>query len=140
MGKRHRGEEIEGRIVPDLFALDDTAVAVGRVLAEAHVGDHQEVPALGANGADGLLDHAAVGIALGSQRILVFRQAEEDDAGDSQGLDLPRLSGGLIRREMEAAGKGGDLPAETDAGGHEKRIDQLPGADPVLADEGTEAL
>ena len=39
----------QGRVVPDLVALDDAAVAVGGVLAEADVGDDEQLAAGGAD-------------------------------------------------------------------------------------------
>ena len=58
---------------------------------------------------DGLLHDAVVGVGLAPQWVLLPGKAEQDHAADAQRLDLPRLAGGLVGREVEAAGEGGDL-------------------------------
>src|SRR2546422_1048353 len=76
-------EQLEGRIVADAAALDDAAVTVTRVLAEAHVGDDQEVGHDVLHGADRLLDDAVLGVRLGAARVLLRRHPEEEHRGDA---------------------------------------------------------
>ena len=120
----HPGEQRQGRVVLHLAVLDDAAVAVRGVLAQAHVGDDQQLLAGGADRADRLLHDAVVGVALGAHRVLGRGQAEEDHPADPQLLDLLGLARHLVDREVEAAGQRRDLAAQPLAGGHEERVDR----------------
>jgi hypothetical protein len=135
----HGREEVEGGVVPDLVPLDDAAMAVGGVLAETDVGDHEELAALAAYRANGLLHDAVVGVPLRAEGILPLGQAEEDHARDSQGLHLAGLAGRLVGREMEAARQGRDLTANADPGSYEKRIYELLRRQTVFANQRPEA-
>ena len=125
VGNGHPRQELEGGVVPHLLSLHDTAVPVGGVLAEAHVGHHHELPALGADGRRGRLHDAVVGIALAAEGVLRPGQAEEDDPPDAEGFHLASLAGGLVGGEVEAAGKGADLATHPGSGGDEEGVDEL---------------
>jgi len=65
MRQRLRGEDFESGIVGDLAIFDDAAVAVVGVLAQADVGDYQEIEIRFADGFDGALnDTLCVKLAL----------------------------------------------------------------------------
>ena len=113
---------------------------VRRVLAQADVGHHDEVAALGADGPHRLLDDAVLGVSLAALRVLGRRQPEEDHSADPETLHLARLARGLVGGEMEAAGEGGDLLADAFAGHDEQRIDQTLRREARLAHHGPQAL
>src|SRR5262249_20381171 len=72
--------------------------------------------------------------------VLPLGQAEQDDAGDAETLDLLRLPGGLVDGEMEAPRQGRDLPPQPGPRSDEQRVDELRGNDPRLPDERAETL
>ena len=112
----HPGEERQGRVVLHLAVLDDPAVAVRGVLAQAHVGHHEQLAAGGADRAHGLLHDAVVRVALGAHGVLRRGQAEEDDPADPQPLDLL----GLARRPRPPRG-GSSREARGSRGGGPRR-------------------
>ena len=66
-----------------------------------------------------------------------LRQAEEDDAGNAQRLDLGALLHGFVHREVEDAGHGAHFLAHAFAGTDEQRIDESFRAEAGFADERT---
>ena len=122
---RHAREQLERRVVLHLAVLDDAAVAVRGVLAQAHVRHHQQLLAGRADRADRLLHDAVVGVALGADRVLGRGQPEQDHAADPELLDLLRLARHLVDRQVVAAGQRRDLAPQPLAGRHEQRVDQV---------------
>ena len=84
-------------------------MAVVRVLAHAHVGDHQQFRHCGFNRLDGLLDNAGVGISVLAEGVFFFRDPEEDDRRDTQLIDLFGLGHNMLDRLLIDAGHGDDL-------------------------------
>ena len=97
------------------------AVAVGGVLAQADVGDHEQVAAGGADRAHGLLHDAVLRVPSRAHRVLGLGQAEQDHARDAQGLDLARLPRRLVGGEVEAARAARRSPAAAPCPGATKR-------------------
>ena len=137
----HARQQLERGVVEDLLALDHAAVAVRRVLAQADVGDDEQLAALGADGAHRPLHDAVVRVALRALRVLALGQAEQDDARDAERLDLPRLARGLVDREVEAARAASAISRRTPSpGDDEQGIDQAVGGEAGLAHHAAEAL
>ena len=128
-------QQVEGSVVLDLAVLDDAAVAVVGVLAQAGVGDHQQVRGLVLDGPYGFLHHAAVGVSFRAYRILGLGDAKQDHARDAQAPDDLGLPGRAVHRELRDAGHGGDglllVPPRAD----EQRIDEVPRTQRGLAHE-----
>ena len=74
---------IDGRVVGDLLVDDDAAVAVIGVLAQAHVGHHENVRRIPLDRADGRLDRRFRIVRQRSDVVLVIGQAEQQHALDA---------------------------------------------------------
>ena len=138
------GEDVERGVVDDLVLglgggavhlLDDAAVTVRHVLAEADVAHDEQVGDGGLDGAGGLLHDAVFGPGSGGNLVLGLRQAEENDGGDAEGVDLAAFLDRLIDGEVEDAGHGADRLADALAGTDEERIDEPGGSKPGFAHE-----
>ena len=66
-------------------------MAVAGVFAQAHVGDHEQIELRFANRFDRALHGAMRGSRLRAGLVLVFRQAEQNHAGNSQVRDFAAL-------------------------------------------------
>ena len=96
-----------GVVVDHAVRPQHAAVAVARVLAQAQVGDHQQVGMGGLDRARGELDHALVVPRARALLVLVGRQAEQQHAGDAErGARCPPP-----RRRRRS--RGGRCPAAT---------------------------
>ena len=103
----------------------DAAVAVRRVLAQAQVGDHEQLGVGGLDGAGGELDDPLV--VPGARAVLVLggRQAEQQDARHAERGELARLLDRGVDREVVDPGERGDRLAAVLAGDDEERLDQV---------------
>ena len=108
---RHLREQLEGRVVLDLAALDDAAVAVARCTRTGRRRSSTSSSRHAARmAAHGLLHDAVVGVALAARRgSLASGRPKRITPADAEGLDLARLAGRLVDREVEAAGQRRDL-------------------------------
>ena len=138
------GQKVERGIVDDLVLglgsgavhlFDDAAVAVRHVLAQADVSHDDQVGDGGLDGAGGPLHDAVFGPGSGGDLVFRLRQAEENDGGDAEGMDLAAFLDRLIDGEVEDAGHGADRLADAFAGTDEERIDEAGGSKPGLAHE-----
>ena len=109
-------------------------MAVARVLAEAHVGDDEEVGNRVLHGADRLLDDAVLGVRLAAAGVLFCGQAEEEHGGDAHGRRVLALLQQLIHREAALPRHGADGLAHSAAMGHEERVDEIIHLEVGLAD------
>ncbi len=96
------------------------AVAVRRVLAQAQVGDDEQVGVGGLDRARGELDDALVVPRAGALLVLVGGQAEEQHAGDAERGGDARLLDGAVDREVVDAGQRGDRAAALAAAGDDE--------------------
>ena len=92
MGERHLGQHLQGEVVVDVAVLDDAAVTVAGVFAEADVGDDEQLRHLFLEGGDRHLDDALLVVGAGAGFVLLRRDAEQQHPGDAQ---LPHLLGFL---------------------------------------------
>jgi hypothetical protein len=125
------GEEIERGIVEDAglrsALIDDAAMAVGGVFAEADVGDHEELGQGFFEELHGLLDDAVAMPCARSAVIFTGRKPEEQHGGN------PKIEcrGGVLNQfiwgKLKDAGHGGDGLTQFFAGPDEEREDELPG-------------
>ena len=114
------------------------AVAVARVLAQAHVGDHEQVGVGVLDGPRGELDDALVVPGARALVVLVGRDAEEQHAGQPERARLARLGHGLRDRQALHAGHRPDRRAPAallQAGLDEQRQDEVGGLQARLAHE-----
>ena len=141
-GVRQRGlhQPLHGGVVDDLVALDDAAVSVRRVLAQAHVGrDHQR--------RRGALDRANRFLhrRVGGRRL---RPAASLCAGRPKSITarMPSASRGVgfahgfVHRQLRHARHRRDRPPHAAAFADEERIDERVGREPRLADQRADGL
>ena len=88
---RRPREEVERLVVHDLAVAQDAAVAVRGVLAEADVGDQDELRLLAPQRAECALDDPVVLPRARALLVLLLRDAEEEQGLDAEGRELPRL-------------------------------------------------
>jgi hypothetical protein len=116
-------------------AFDDAAVAVARVLAEAHVGRHQEVRHHVLHRPHRLLHDAVLGVRLRAARVLLDGQPEQQHAGDAHARDVLHVLHQLVDREAELAGHRADRLANAAAVDDEQRVDEIVDRERGLADQ-----
>src|SRR3989441_1143875 len=124
---RDRGarEQLQRRVVAHGAVLDHAAVAVARVLAQAHVGDDEEVGHRVLHGAHRLLDDAVVGVRLRAARVLLRRDAEEKHAGDAHAGGVLALLDQLVHREAVLTRHRRDRLAHAAPVHDEQRVDEV---------------
>src|SRR5438105_1048875 len=103
---RHRGarEQLERGIVLHRTVLDHTAVAVAGVLAEADVGDHEQVGHGVLHGPHRLLHDAVLRVGLRPAWILLRGDAEQQHARNAHARGVLALLDQLVDREAMLAG------------------------------------
>ena len=78
--------------------------------------------------------HDALGVVgAAGRRVLVRRDAEQQDGRNAELLDLAHLGQQVADRELLAAGHGGDRPLDVLAVRHEQRVDEVVGRERRLA-------
>jgi hypothetical protein len=96
---RRPREQVESLVVRNLLAVEDAAVAVGRVLAQADVGDEHELRDALAERPERLLDGPVVVPGARPLIVLLLRDSEEQERRDAQFSALFGLGDGLLDRE-----------------------------------------
>ena len=133
---RDPAENLEGLVVQDVaVGVEEAAVAVVRVLAEADVGHDDELRARFLERADRLLDRPVVGEALDTVRILRARDAEEENRLDAERLELTGFASELVDGELVDTGHRGHGAADAVAGNDEERVDEVVRLERRLANE-----
>src|SRR5262245_53220978 len=105
------------------------------VLAEANVGDDEQIGRGVFGGFDGLLHDAAFAVRVAAERVLFSRDAEENDAAEPE---LCRLAGFLsdyISRKLSVARHRADRLPPAFSGPREEGEDQLRRIEACLTDE-----
>ncbi len=82
-------EQLERRVVVDRLAVQHAAVPVARVLAQAEVGDHEQVGVRGVDRADRLLDDAVVVPGAGALLVLGAGMPNSSTAGMPSAATAP---------------------------------------------------
>ena len=118
-------KELERDVVVHLAVADDAAVPVRRVLAQAYVGDHDELGVGLLQGSDGHLDDPLGVVGARCRPRPSRRDAEEDHGADAGRLDLGRLGDELGDREPLHAGHRRHLLAHALAGDDEQRLHEV---------------
>ena len=142
-GVRQRGSRqlFDRGVVDDLVAVDDAAVAVRGVLAQADVGHDEEVADLALECAHGRSAPAhpdrAAAEPSGS---FCVGQAEQDDRRHAVRLRGRGFLDGFVDRELKHAGHRADLPPDAVAFADEQRVDEAVGRQPRLAYQRADGL
>ena len=133
------GQERQGRVVVDVHPPaplgQRSAVAVVGVLAEAEVGDHEQLGRVPLGQPDRLLDDPRLVRRRRAVRILVLGNAEQQDRRDAQLGDLGHRLAEAIERELILPRHRRDLAPEVRAVIDEQRVNQVVHRQPMLADE-----
>ena len=98
-------EQLERDVVHDLVAVDDAAVAVRRVLAEADVGEEHELGRTLRERTERLLDDAVLVVGARRRLVLLLRDPEEEDGADAEPQELLGLVGEPVDRALRDAGQ-----------------------------------
>jgi hypothetical protein len=98
---------------------------MARILAQADIGNHDEIGYSSLDPANRLLDNAIDGVGTGPHLILDFGQAKEKHCWDPQFGDVLRLFGHEIFRQTELSRQRFDLLLDVGPVGDEERIYQV---------------
>ena len=129
-------EDVERLVVQHVArVVEETAVAVIGVLAEAHVGDDDELRQGVLECADCLLYDTLVGEALEPVRVLGARDPEQEDGFQAERVELPRLGREPVDRALVDSRHRGDGPTDVVAGDDEEGLDEVAGLERRLTDE-----
>ena len=123
-----------------ILAGDDAAMSMRHVLAQADIAHQQQAGHFTLDGARRLLHDAVVSPRAGGDFVLRLRQAEQDDAGNAERLDLGALLHRFVHRQVEDAGHGAHFFAHAFAGTDEQRVDEAFRAEAGFADERTQRV
>ncbi len=141
MGEGDAGQELERLVVQQVPVLvQHAAVAVIRVLAEADVGDDDEIRARVLEAADRLLDDAVLREALEAQRVLRRRDSEEQHCLETEGSELRSLLRQHVARQLVDPWHGRHGPTYAVSRNHEARLDEVIQAERRLPYEVAERL
>ncbi len=129
------GQQLERQVVVHLAVVaHHAAVAVRGVLAQAHVGDHDELGVGVLERPDGQLDHALVVVGAGRALVLLGRQAEQQHRRHAGGVGGARLLDQVRDRQPVDARHRPDRRALVRAQLHEVGLDQVRRGQLGLAD------
>ena len=121
MRHRHPAQQLQGGVVLHLTGLVHPAtVAVAGVLAQADIGDDTKLRGQALDLPDGLLHRPRLGPGLAADGVFLLRQTEQQHRGHAGGQYAVNLRPQLVHGEMVIAGHGGNLAADTTAGGDEQ--------------------
>ena len=115
---------LQGLVVVHVLPVQNAAVAVGGVLAHAHVADIVQVRHLPLGKAERALDDAVLAPGPGAALVLVVRDAEEHHAGHARVRHLSQCLGQPVQAVAVLARHGGDLFLYVLSLPHEHGIDQ----------------
>ena len=137
--QRRAREELDGGVVDDFAVDEQAAVAVRGVLAQAHVGDDEQVRHF-------LLERAHRGlhrrVAIPGRRagrVLAVRQPEQQHAGYPVGLRRRGFLHDFVDRELKHARHRRHFAPLSRPGAHEQRVEEHVRAEPRLAHQRAES-
>ena len=90
------------------------------------------------DGADGALDRALRVPGAGTDFIFIFRQAEDFDGAQAEGIDFFNQAQGVVHGKVIAAGHARDFFFDLRAGDDENRINQVAETNVVFPDHGAD--
>src|SRR5216684_254192 len=128
-------EQLERRVVADGAPLDDAAVPVARVLAQAHVGEDQQVRHHVLHRPHRLLHDAVLRVRLRAARVFLGGQTEQQHTGDPHARDVLHILHELVDGETELAGHRPDRLAPAAPVDDEQRVDEVINGQRGLADQ-----
>src|SRR6266508_235062 len=128
-------EQLERRVVADGAPLDDAAVPVARVLAQAYVGEDQQVRHHVLHRPCRLLHDAVLRVRLRAARVFLGGQTEQQHTGDPHARDVLHILHELVDGETELAGHRPDRLAHAAPVDDEQRVDEVINGQGGLADQ-----
>jgi hypothetical protein len=135
---RRAHELFDGGVIGDVVPIDDAAVAVRCVLAEAHVRDHDHVGHGVANRANRGMQRSVEIVRPAADLVLCIRKAKQQHGRHAFGERLARLVHGLVGRELMHARHRPHRAAHAVAAAHEQRQYQLIDRQPRLTHHATQ--
>ena len=127
MADRLSRQQLERRVVDDLSLVHEAAVAVRCVLAQAHIGDYDEIRKRSLELANGRLHDTIGGDGCASGLVPLGRDSEQQDRADAllpSGCGLTRELG---HRQAVHTRHGGDRRSARLRLRNEQRIDEIRG-------------
>ena len=140
MGQRRLRQQLQRFVIIDVVIAENAAMAVGGVLAHAHIGDDVHFWMQHLCPHDRPLDDAVRGVGLAAHRVLVRRDAEQHDAADPRLRQAVQYLAHAIHGIAILAGHGGDLLHLVLAVHDEHRVDQGGLVHPRLPDHFAKGL
>src|SRR5215208_1295113 len=141
LGGGGAGQELEADVVEYLarLLLDDPAVSVAHVLAQAHDRYHEQFGRGLLYGAGRELDDPLGIVSPGSRLVFLVWDPEEENSLDAEVVRPLRLGDGVLDRELEDSGNRGDRAPDILPRGHEYRVYKVLYREPRLAHEPAQA-
>jgi len=128
-------DQLERGVVVHLVAAEHSAMAVGRVLAEADVGEEEQLGKPGPQVAEGPLDDPVVDPSAGALVVLLLGDPEQDHGGHARGDELRDLARQRVER---VPGEAGQLRVQQRLRRYEQRHDEAVELEARLAHERTQ--
>ena len=128
-------QQLERLIVVHLAVSEHPAVSVRRVLAQAHVGDHDHLGGHGLDRPNGCLDDPVVGIGRAPELVLVIGDSKQNHGPNPAFRQLSGRSSGCLGGMIVLAGKRGDRDRRPIAFAQEHRLNQVGHIQASLAHE-----
>jgi hypothetical protein len=125
VGKSLPGQKLEGRVVVHLIAFQHSAMAVGRVFTQTHVGDEDDILHFFLNGPQSPLDYTVRIVSRGAGFVLGFGQSEQDYGRDTQVFDLGDFPDEFVHGKMVLTRHGADWVSNSFTGSHEKGVNKI---------------
>src|SRR5882672_6285615 len=122
MRQGFRGEQFQRRIVFHFAVFNDAAMPVVRVFAQTYISHDQQVQLGAANRFDGPLDHSVGRPGLASSRILLLRDAEQNDSRNAKLLDLAAFLEKFVHRLLRDTGHRADRIPHASPGTNKHRV------------------
>lgn len=125
MGSRHPRQALERVVVENLAVFDDTAMPVARIFVDANIGDDHEPRHVVFYRLDGPLDNAVRIVAGTAPLVFLGRNAEQNDRGNAQPMNVPGLFDQQIDRQPVLTRHRGDFFPPVPPLDDEQRVNEI---------------
>src|SRR5260370_8753741 len=140
MRKRMLRKNRERGIIGHFSIVDDVGMSVVRILAKAHVRNHEKFQFCFANRFNRPLHHALFAEGTGAVRVVGFGKPKKYDSRNPEQLHFAALFHNLINGLLIDAGHGADFLADFRPRAHEHRIDKTRRSKTRLSNQATQRL